>query len=488
MALLLYDTYTSHAYQIMHLEPSGEWLKRIRLPIMGPIGHYYFMILSILSLFLIPNVLSIAYAERIFYSIQIGAFKNLDYAVVETNRLKRLGCDAFYRHETIKNKGKWYRVYIERYGSRGEAEKEAKRLTHLGILSYYYIRALNGEEESTLDNNSEQYDRLNRESNLFKGNGSTSDHQSRQPQKKHEEVIEKADTPLVIKDITFKLEKGGKETVFIQSSRYFSPTVFFALQGERPRLVIDVENTTSFEKGLSEIPVSGELIKQIQIQLHHDSKTLEVVVNLYASKNYEVTQIFYKAENIYAVELVAKQVNSDAQEDKEIEPIDIIQPEDPKKMKILLPEQDEELSKPVTIREGEKLRIAQAKAKFPSVGTEVSRIISLVESWRRAWENKRLNDYTAYYHPAFKSEGKDLTAWKRYKGKLNNRYRRIIVKISGLKAKVEDKKAWAYFRQRYRADSYHDDGYKLIEFKRKGGSWKIFRERWFAERPDSWPT
>ncbi len=67
------------------------------------------------------------------------------------------------------------------------------------------------------------------------------------------------------------------------------------------------------------------------------------------------------------------------------------------------------------------------------------------------------------------------------KKKLNNRYRNISVKISDLKVKVEDKKAWAYFTQQYRSDSFLAHGYKLIEFQKEGHSWKIFRERSFAK-------
>jgi len=118
-----------------------------------------------------------------------------------------------------------------------------------------------------------------------------------------------------------------------------------------------------------------------------------------------------------------------------------------------------------------------------------ARISSVVESWRKAWENKSLNAYISHYHPAFKSDGKNLSAWKHYKGRLNKRYRQISVKVSDLKVKkVENRKAFAYFKQRYRSDTFHSNRYKRLEFKKKGLSWKIYRERTFPKKPAGWPT
>jgi len=135
-----------------------------------------------------------------------------------------------------------------------------------------------------------------------------------------------------------------------------------------------------------------------------------------------------------------------------------------------------------------KRRIVAAKEKPRPARTASDEIASLVESWRRAWERKRLNDYIAHYHPAFISSGKELSAWKQYKGSLNKRYRNISVKVSGLKVKIEGEKARAYFKQQYRSDNFSSDGYKRIEFRKKDGTWRIYRERAFPRKPDGWPS
>lgn len=134
------------------------------------------------------------------------------------------------------------------------------------------------------------------------------------------------------------------------------------------------------------------------------------------------------------------------------------------------------------------LRVASAKPKPRPVSAEAKEISSLVESWRKAWEQKRLDEYISHYHPAFISSGKSLTAWKGYKNRLNNRYRRISVKVSNLRIKDNGSKAWAYFEQGYDTESYHAKGYKRLEFRKKDGSWKIFRERSYPAKPKRWPS
>ncbi|MEE8430630.1 MAG: L,D-transpeptidase [Candidatus Desulfatibia sp.] len=136
-----------------------------------------------------------------------------------------------------------------------------------------------------------------------------------------------------------------------------------------------------------------------------------------------------------------------------------------------------------------KVSIVSAKAKPRPVSQDKTRIASLVKSWRKAWEGKKLNAYIAYYHPAFKSGGKDRAAWKSYKGRLNKNYRWISIKISGLKVKqVDSRKAFAYFKQSYSSNTFRSDRFKRLEFRKKGTSWKIFRERTFPTKLAGWPS
>jgi len=107
---------------------------------------YLFKKLSISAILFISYTLYTAsfpaYAQDKFFSILISSNKNINSAVEDISRLKKLGHDAFYRDDSIKGKGKWYRVYVGKYESKGEAKEEAKRLKKAGLLSDYSIKAL----------------------------------------------------------------------------------------------------------------------------------------------------------------------------------------------------------------------------------------------------------------------------------------------------------------------------------------------------------
>jgi hypothetical protein len=163
------------------------------------------------------------------------------------------------------------------------------------------------------------------------------------------------------------------------------------------------------------------------------------------------------------------------------DPLPIIQPEESKNMEDFFPEEEMSLN-PINVKEGVRLGAVEAKEDAASIRTEENQIISFVESWRRAWSGKRLDDYITHYHPAFKSNGKDLAAWKRHKEKLNDRYRFILVKVSDLNIEVESRKAWAYFIQGYHCDVFSEYGYKLIEFRKDGDSWKIYQEKSYGKK------
>ncbi|MBW1752999.1 MAG: L,D-transpeptidase [Deltaproteobacteria bacterium] len=137
----------------------------------------------------------------------------------------------------------------------------------------------------------------------------------------------------------------------------------------------------------------------------------------------------------------------------------------------------------------EKPGVVWAEVKPEPVLQNKTRIASLVESWRQAWEGKKLNAYIAHYHPAFKSGAKNRSAWKSYKGRLNKNYRWISVKVSGLKVKqVDSSKAFAYFKQNYSSKTFRSERYKRLEFRKKGLSWKIFREHSSTTKLAGWPT
>jgi cell division protein FtsN len=102
----------------------------------GPLVLY-----GIISLLFLFRFQGQADAE-ILYSIQVTATQDRGTAEKKVAELAKLGHNAFYRQETIQGKGQWYRVYVEKFGSKAEAEKEARTLKSLGLISDYAVRPL----------------------------------------------------------------------------------------------------------------------------------------------------------------------------------------------------------------------------------------------------------------------------------------------------------------------------------------------------------
>jgi hypothetical protein len=129
----------------------------------------------------------------------------------------------------------------------------------------------------------------------------------------------------------------------------------------------------------------------------------------------------------------------------------------------------------------------EAAAVEGEANPEERQLASLVESWRRAWQGKRLEAYIDCYHPGFVNKGRSLSQWKAYKAALNRKYRSISVTVSGLRILSDGDAAKAYFRQQYRSDRFDADSYKILQFRKTGGHWKIFREDAYPSKPQSWP-
>ncbi|MDM8543457.1 L,D-transpeptidase family protein [Desulfococcaceae bacterium HSG9] len=121
--------------------------------------------------------------------------------------------------------------------------------------------------------------------------------------------------------------------------------------------------------------------------------------------------------------------------------------------------------------------VAQSKVKpAQKEHPDERQIKALVESWRKAWEEKRIDDYISFYHPNFEGKKKNRAEWKQYKQILNQRNKLIRVKISDVKVYLYRGRVHVGFRQYYRSDTFKGGGFKLLEFKMDKDSWKIYRE------------
>ena len=104
---------------------------------------------------------------------------------------------------------------------------------------------------------------------------------------------------IVVKKINFKGDKHGPEKVLIYLNRFYLPQIF-AIQGEKPRIVIDIENVFSW-KGKSVIDVDGIFVKKIRTHLHSVTRKLRIVLDLNPSRNYVADQSFFKKDNLFCI-------------------------------------------------------------------------------------------------------------------------------------------------------------------------------------------
>lgn len=123
------------------------------------------------------------------------------------------------------------------------------------------------------------------------------------PAEKNILPVKDADTnTVVVKNIAFKREANGREKVLIEFNRFNSPRIF-GIDGTNPRVVIDVDNVSSAKRGLARIPAGGKLVRQIRTALDRTTHAMRIVIDVEPNLNYNVDQTYYKAENIYAVEI-----------------------------------------------------------------------------------------------------------------------------------------------------------------------------------------
>jgi hypothetical protein len=124
-------------------------------------------------------------------------------------------------------------------------------------------------------------------------------HATDNPEQDHKaDSITKDD--IIIKSIKYKPKKN-RDNVFIASNAFFMPKIF-TLEGDRPRIVIDIKPVSSWS-GSYKTPVKGILIKQIRTHLDPGTKKLRVVLDLNPSENYYVNQIYYEKKHTYCIEI-----------------------------------------------------------------------------------------------------------------------------------------------------------------------------------------
>ena len=82
-----------------------------------------------------------------------------------------------------------------------------------------------------------------------------------------------------VKNISFKISNNGNESIFIEFNRFYTPAIS-SIEGKEPRIVLDIENVSSFKKEWAVIKVEGKYIKQIRSSVDYKTRKARIVLDL----------------------------------------------------------------------------------------------------------------------------------------------------------------------------------------------------------------
>lgn len=251
-----------------------------------------------------------AFGSKI-YLLHVSSLKQKRNAEKTVQMLKVYNNRSIYVAQEVLGES-WFRVYVGEFDDENKARKLGKRLQKKGLISYYkpiphdQIIGLPLRDVATAIKKVDESD-LNDKFPLPTSKEPQGIIHPQQPKKKSKAFIKKSESPLIIDDITFQIKKGIKEIVLIHANRSFAPSLRFAPEKAKPKIVIDIEKPVIFKPDKAIIVAKGEWIKTVQIQPSDNKSTLTIVLNLKAYKDYRVSQTFYEPKGIYAVKVtVAK--------------------------------------------------------------------------------------------------------------------------------------------------------------------------------------
>lgn len=116
---------------------------------------------------------------------------------------------------------------------------------------------------------------------------------------------------IAVKSLRFKARDNGRDSIFIEFNRFYVPSIT-SLEGDKPRIVLDLENVTSFQVEKNLIKVDGVHIRQIRSHIDRKTRKARIVLDLEPLKDYYVQPEFAQKENLYSLHVLA--------EDKKKEP------------------------------------------------------------------------------------------------------------------------------------------------------------------------
>ncbi len=121
-------------------------------------------------------------------------------------------------------------------------------------------------------------------------------------QKKAETVhkpARKADAP-ILNSVTFDNSSNRGEMVLFRLNKFHPPIVFGVDEGQ-PRVVCDFKETAAAEDLPAVIATKGKFVRSIRIGKETNPEKVRVVLDLAATKKYDLQQVFFKEDNLFVL-------------------------------------------------------------------------------------------------------------------------------------------------------------------------------------------
>jgi tetratricopeptide (TPR) repeat protein len=125
-----------------------------------------------------------------------------------------------------------------------------------------------------------------------------------------------------------------------------------------------------------------------------------------------------------------------------------------------------------------KAQPAKAAPAPAASGEAKAQVTGVIESWARAWSERDVNAYLAFYAPDFEVPGgAGRAAWEKERKERIEKPKSIEVTVQVTNVKMGDNEATVTFRQAYKSDTLKSNNTKTIKLVRVGERWLIKQER-----------
>ncbi|MCQ8895895.1 TolC family outer membrane protein [Limnobacter humi] len=122
----------------------------------------------------------------------------------------------------------------------------------------------------------------------------------------------------------------------------------------------------------------------------------------------------------------------------------------------------------------------QKPAESVDPATVSKNLISRTSEWLKAWQNKDVNAYIAFYAPTFKPEQGNYESWEVNRRERLRSAAKIEIDMTDVQVVPNFDDPTVYeltFTQNYRSNNYQEKSKKTLTWKQQGGQWQIVRER-----------